>query len=262
MSERTIARHPIRYQAGLKFWGAFESSLGFEVSIDSSENISQANTHLRDAAVGVFVNHQRIADTPIAISFLLSHLPNAGDMMGPAGMKHFDFKRDPFSAAVFRMLPPIGIRPVPVVQDGDSQNYSERERQDMLDRLKAKASAAIVSPGGIYGIAPEGTRSHGGTLQSSKRGLGYLPGYDPEGRLLYVPVGIIYKNVHLGTEQNEIRVGEPFRFSDLGLDERQLPDDRKKRAQLIADSMMLHLAAILPESMRGVYSSVGPTEWH
>lgn len=256
MSEIVLPRHGVRYQAGLKLWSAFESSLGFEVSSDSSEYISQANTHLRDAAVGVFVNHQRIADTPIAISFLLAHLPSAGDMMGPAGMKHFDFKRDPFSAAVFRMLPPIGIRPVPVVQDGDSQNYSERERQDMLDRLKAKASAAIVSPGGIYGIAPEGTRSHDGTLQSSKRGLGYLPGYDPEGRLLYVPVGIIYKNEHLGTEQNEIRVGEPFRFTQLGLNTNQLPEDKKNRAQLIANTMMYRLAEILPETMRGEYALI------
>jgi len=194
-------------------------------------------------------------DTPIAVAFLLAHLPNADDLMGPAGMRHFDFKRDPFSAAVFRILPAACIKPVPVVQDGDEHNYLEESRKRMLEKLKLATGAAIVSPGGLYGIAPQGTRSHDGTLQSSKRGLGYLPGYDPAGRLLYVPVGLIYKNELLGTDQNEIRVGEPFKFADLGLDERQLPEDRKGSAQMVADSMMLRLAAILPESMRGVYSS-------
>ena len=107
--------------------------------------------------------------------------------------------------------------------------------------------------GGILAVAPEGTRSPTGALQPGKPGAAFLAA---KANVPLMPV------VLTGTEDRvvidklrrwrrldiTIRAGEPFSLP---------PMDRKNRNVYLAeqtDEIMCRIAALLPESYRGVYA--------
>jgi 1-acyl-sn-glycerol-3-phosphate acyltransferase len=119
-----------------------------------------------------------------------------------------------------------------------------RALREMLNRMKE---------GGMLVIAPEGTRSKTGTLQPGKQGVAYLAaksGYP------ILPVALT------GTEDRSV-VQQLKRFRRIHivgfagkLMYLEMPQgkNRDKVLQEHTDEIMCQIAALLPESYRGVYS--------
>ena len=111
----------------------------------------------------------------------------------------------------------------------------------------------LLKKDGILVIAPEGTRSPNAALIEGKSGTAYLAA---KTGATIIPIGLT------GTEDNalkdhlkkikrlkvKIEVGDPFTIP-------QLPGiNREEFLQKYTDEIMCRIAALLPESYRGIYS--------
>ncbi len=223
-----------------------------KISDRSAHNMSEANKILSDSALVVYINHIFSRDAKIMIPLVLT-LPNVRSVMGPVGMKHYDFSRDPVNAVFFRSLRVFGIHAAPVVQNSDVYQYGQEQKQGMIINLKQYTSDLLNRAGTLYGIAPEGTRNPSGQLQRANRGIGYLESYvQPDQHLHYLPVGLVYPEHDTNPR---IIVSEPFTLSDILPAEVNFASDPKEHAQQISDVLMTVLARSLPEHMRGVYGN-------
>lgn len=116
------------------------------------------------------------------------------------------------------------------------------------DRRALVTALRVLEGGQILGFFPEGHRSESGALLRGKPGIGFLVSRAPDVPL--VPIAMI------GTKQPllrlifgshaVLRVGRPFRLTDLTADER-------RDEQAITDAIMKRIAALLPPEMRGAY---------
>jgi 1-acyl-sn-glycerol-3-phosphate acyltransferase len=119
------------------------------------------------------------------------------------------------------------------------------------DRKALKRAIDILRGGKVLILYPEGTRVESGGLQRAEPGAGFLA--RSTGAAVQ-PVALI------GTRASfpkgawlprrvpvSIRFGEPFRIRD------RRPDGGRVDNQDSADSIMLAVADLLPEEMRGVY---------
>jgi 1-acyl-sn-glycerol-3-phosphate acyltransferase len=114
------------------------------------------------------------------------------------------------------------------------------------DRLLAAQQALI--------IAPEGTRSPSGSLQHPKEGFVFFARrHNPA----IVPVGVVGTGEaaqywrRLRRVPVHVRFGQPFRF--------RWPTSQRSDKEIMrrmADEAMYRIAALLPESMRGVYADL------
>ena len=181
--------------------------------------------------------------------------------MGPAGMKHYDFSRDPIHALELRALRLFGIHAVPVVQEGDIYQYSQAKAKGMITHLRQFTEHLLNQRGTVYAIAPEGTRSHSGELQRGKRGVGMLETFttNPDMPLTYLPVGLVY--AEQDPEHPRLVVSQPFTLNEV------LPEPAaaalntmavKPKSQAVTDILMTVLAQSLPEHMRGEYADASP----
>ena len=126
-------------------------------------------------------------------------------------------------------------------------------RRGEADMTAMRKSLSMLKEGYIFGISPEGTRSHGGQLQRAHPGI--------------VPIALRSKSplqpvAHWGGEafpENikrlrrtdfHIRVGKPFYLDSHG--ERVTSEVRQE----MVDEMMYQLAKLLPESYRGYYADL------
>lgn len=223
----------------------------------SLKNLAKANEILKNEAIIIYSNHTSKNDAPVAIALTLSHLTNAKRLMAPAGMKHYDLKRDHQrdlkSALMLRALRILRIHIIPVVQHDDLDNYPEKKRQDMLRKLKNKANSLLKKAGGVYGITPEGTRSkETGKLLRARPGIGKVGKYAPRD-IKYLPVGIVYKSQ---SEKPQVVVGEPESLGNLlQVYDVFLQGTEDEQAQQIADLLMFNLSRLLPEEIRGIYEN-------
>jgi 1-acyl-sn-glycerol-3-phosphate acyltransferase len=122
------------------------------------------------------------------------------------------------------------------------------------DRKALKRAQQILREGHVLILYPEGTRVESGGLRRAEPGAGFLARSNPAP---VQPVALI------GTRECfpkgarwprrvpvRVRFGTPFRILD------RRPDGRRVENQEAADSIMLAIADLLPESMRGVYTEV------
>jgi 1-acyl-sn-glycerol-3-phosphate acyltransferase len=153
------------------------------------------------------------------------------------------------------MLRPRGTNIMPVIGEKWRKKWFFRwlfdnmeciwVRPDEIDRDRLKQILTALKAGRSLGVAPEGTRSKTGGLQLAKPGAAWLA------RASGVPVlpmalwGVesIQPNLkRLRRTDVYIRIGEPFVVSrDLSIEESTL-------------RIMQTIAAMLPESYRGVYA--------
>jgi 1-acyl-sn-glycerol-3-phosphate acyltransferase len=117
--------------------------------------------------------------------------------------------------------------------------------REIMRRLKA---------GGVLVMAPEGTRSPTAALQDGKDGASYLAA---KSGLPILPVGVT------GTEDELVgqrlrhfkrlrivaHVGKTFRLLPLSA------KDRETQLPQFTDEIMCQIAALLPESYRGLYAN-------
>jgi len=122
--------------------------------------------------------------------------------------------------------------------------------RDNPDYKALRDARDFLQNGGLLGIAPEGTRSHTGTLIEAKTGVAFLA---DKARVPIVPIAVwgtekaLPEIVHLRRAHVTIRFGEPFILP---------PIDRKDRSgslQRNTDEIMCRIAAMLPPEYRGVY---------
>lgn len=224
---------------------------GMRLSAESNFHLQQASLSLLSGPLVLYINHVETGDALIMIPLVMS-LPGVKRIMGPVGMKHYDYMRDPVGAMAFRLLKFANIYPSPIVQADDLSSYSPQDRARMSSNLRETTSALLWKPGTLYGIAPEGTRS-GGVLKRAHRGIGYLNrNIAHPVELTYMPVGLVYP--HMSVQQG-IRVGKPFTLRGLIPAQAALSDNPRDRAQQTTDILMLKLADLLPLQYRGVYAN-------
>lgn len=125
----------------------------------------------------------------------------------------------------------------------------DRER---MDREAIRRSLQVLAAGEVLLMAPEGTRSP--SMQQAKEGLAYL-GY--KGNAALIPMAIDgtpgYPSLsprprHQGGAV--IKIGKALRYRDLG------PRPGRDQLRLMTDEVMYQIAALLPESRRGVYTDL------
>jgi len=230
-----------------------------KVSSETLDNLANLEGHLKQGSVLAYINHVCLEDGPLAMAFLMQRLGRSIRSIGaPASKKHLDGRDGLRDALVMRFADFVGVNIVPIVQHYDTAEYDletiEKSRMDFARTAKK----VLSQPGGLFLLAPEGTRSYTKGLQEGQKGIGFLATLlrrNPVPVLL-APLGIIPQGQYERGEINwklrqdgsgdfAIRVGQPF-----GLDEFAGIRDRGA----ITDIIMIKLADILPEDMRGFYS--------
>lgn len=126
-------------------------------------------------------------------------------------------------------------------------------RREEVDRRAVQNALAVLKAGEIILVAPEGTR--GSMLQRGKEGVAYLAS---RSGAPIVPVMLEgtpdFPTLPLTEKWSEggvyVRFGRPFRFRP------DLKRANREQLRLMTDEAMYILAALLPESRRGVYSDL------
>lgn len=127
-----------------------------------------------------------------------------------------------------------------------------------VDRFNADLKAVRealrrMKEGGVLVLAPEGTRGPNGALQEGWDGASYIAG---KSGALILPVGVtgtqdaLLKQSLLRLRRMPVKVyiGPPFTLPPL------TGNDREAQLHRYTDEIMCQIAAVLPESYRGVYA--------
>lgn len=120
-----------------------------------------------------------------------------------------------------------------------------------VDRRALRRALATLRQGGVFGLAPEGTRSPTYQLQSARGGVAYLA-YLSRAPILPVAVTgverVIPSLLRLRRANVRVVIGQPFHLPEF--------DHRPRAAELLtqADMVMHHIAELLPQEYRGVYA--------
>jgi 1-acyl-sn-glycerol-3-phosphate acyltransferase len=194
---------------------------------------------------------------------LLSHVKVTGLENIPRGL--------PYVAAINHVSifdPPLVLSLWPEMMEGigGSDVFEKPIQGDLLrlygaipvhrgayDRTVIDTVLAVLRSGRPLMIAPEGTRSHGGGLQEAKPGVAYIL---DEARVPVVPVGLVgttddvLKRVRrLQRPRLEMRIGKSFTLPPI----EGSGAARREARQGNADTVMQHIARLLPPEYRGVY---------
>jgi len=230
---------------------------------ESRDHLAEANEFLKTGSVVLYANHQKFSDALAAISLALKNLPEVKNLLGPAGMKHFDVNRDPVPAILLRALKLLHIYAVPVVQHNETEpdRYKANDKAMMVAVLRKLAEEIFDTPGNVYGIAPEGTRQESGKLAKGRFGFGRLRHLHQPDKVGYLPIAIIYPekdDVGSETRPFQIKIGKMVFWDDLvnvsQLPEGNDPETAKLGDEIVTDALMRQLAQLLPPEMRGYYS--------
>jgi 1-acyl-sn-glycerol-3-phosphate acyltransferase len=122
-----------------------------------------------------------------------------------------------------------------------------------VDRNALRRALQVLGSGGAFAVAPEGTRTQEGKLIQAKPGVALLA---VSTGAPIVPMGIwggaqrgfVTNLKHLRRTHGEMVLGEPLRLRE------GVVASRESR-QAIADELMLHIARLLPEEVRGYYGN-------
>jgi 1-acyl-sn-glycerol-3-phosphate acyltransferase len=120
-----------------------------------------------------------------------------------------------------------------------------------VDRGALKAAVQWLRAGKVWGMAPEGTRSPDGTMKRGKTGVAYLA--DSSGAPI-VPMGLVGAEKittslkRLRRQHVSLKIGKPFKLPPLN------QDNRAASLRANTDEVMCRIAALLPESYRGMYA--------
>lgn len=121
-----------------------------------------------------------------------------------------------------------------------------------VDRRALGQAIEALKEGGIFGLAPEGTRSRVGSLIQAKEGVAYLAS---RAKVPILPVGVVntdrvgHNFSHLRRTSLEAHIGKPFMLPELEGGRRAKGTDLTAYTNYI----MAHIAALIPERYHGHY---------
>jgi 1-acyl-sn-glycerol-3-phosphate acyltransferase len=126
-------------------------------------------------------------------------------------------------------------------------------RRGEVDRAALGRALQVLQNGGAFAVAPEGTRTREGKLIRAKAGIALLA---TATRAPVLPLAMwgaggdgFFRNLsHFHRTRVEAVIGPPLQLRDA------MSIDHRAR-QAIADDLMLHIARLLPEPLRGYYSN-------
>lgn len=124
-------------------------------------------------------------------------------------------------------------------------------RRGEADMTALRGALDVLKKGGIFGLAPEGTRNKNGRLRRAMPGTAMLALHS---KAPIVPVAHWGGEVYLSNLKRfkrtdfHIRVGKPFKLNVEGV------KINGEVRQQIVDEMMYRLAALMPEEYRGEYA--------
>ncbi len=125
-------------------------------------------------------------------------------------------------------------------------------RRGEVDRKAIRTALEVLRAGNVFVIAPEGTRSKDHRLQRPKGGIGYIAA---KSGAPIQPVGVIGTPEFPGAYKRLRRPHVVYRFGPVfrlrGLPGRLSPEVLEQ----IGDEVMIEIARLLPEEMRGVYAN-------
>lgn len=239
-----------RSRVGEKVWQIVAEKFGFiELSEESRRNLLEANQLLVDNSLVVYINHTSTNDVPVGIGIALSQFTNAKRYLVPAGMKHYDMRRDFKNGLLMRMLKVLKMNFIPVVQQDDLESYPKKKRVQLLRKLKERTTRLISQPGSVYAITPEGTRSKSGQLLQAKTGIARIREFS-EKPLYYLPIAIMFQKWH---KTPQVVVGKPMPLDAIHAQPQFQGVDMGNHQQ-VADMLMQRVAELLPEENRGHYA--------
>jgi 1-acyl-sn-glycerol-3-phosphate acyltransferase len=124
-------------------------------------------------------------------------------------------------------------------------------QRGQVDRGALDFAVDWLRAGHIFGMAPEGTRSHTGGLNRAKTGVAYIAHQSGAPILPIAHSGTdraMASLLRLRRQPIDIAIGRVFYLPPLD------PDGRAASLRRNADEVMSHLAALLPPSYRGFYA--------
>lgn len=232
---------------------AVEHLYNLQVPPETLKSISLLEECLKKDSAVVYFNHICLDDDFLVLALLLKKVRSISAIGGPGSKKHYDFREGLMNGLVMRLASSLGIEVIPLVQHYDREAYSKEERFLSYLHFIRTAKRILNQPGGGLFIAPEGTRSPDGVLQSGQEGIGAVSKLNK--RIWFVPVGVIPQgqfslklNCHLNRSQAgkfEIKMGNPFQLEE---------SIRKMPRAKITKTLMQELACLLPQKMRGNYT--------
>lgn len=123
-----------------------------------------------------------------------------------------------------------------------------------FDRRAISRALAALRSGRPLVIAPEGGRSHTPGMRRGKPGVAY---FMDQAQVPVLPVGIvgtttdyIQRAFHFERPPLEMHIGKPLRLPAI----EGRGEERRLSRQRYVDTIMLEIAALLPENYRGVYA--------
>lgn len=245
MREREPASLPTR-ALGEIVWRIGESRANFIV--EGEENFDPARKHLKEGSLAIVINHRSYVDPGGAIWLIDNYLPEATVCLFPAAYKHLDAKRIPLEGRIAKGVAHIkGFKLLPVVQHYDRDSYPKDFIFGLDKKFAREARQALQTAGGIFVIAPEGTRSRTGQLQESQPGIERLFRWSE--KTLFQPIGFIktsVSNVLLSKPMKAV-VGPTYSPAEI------LEFAESKNLE-VKDALMVLLAQLLPQEYRGIYA--------
>lgn len=128
--------------------------------------------------------------------------------------------------------------------------------RDQVSREALIKAVQVLNSGYALLISPEGRLSRQPGLRRAKWGIAFLA---EKARVPVVPVGVVGSTddflkrvIALQRPPLEMHIGKPFLLPPLD----SVSTDRREALQKNADRVMLHIADLLPQEYRGVYSTV------
>ncbi len=128
-------------------------------------------------------------------------------------------------------------------------------RREEVDRQALRSALDVLQAGEMILMAPEGTRTHSSGLQEGKVGVAYIASRSaapifPAAVIDTTGLPALRFTPRWKGPGAVLRIGRPFRFKV----EPERPDRQLMRK--MTDEAMYVLSAMLPESLRGIYSDL------
>ncbi len=124
-------------------------------------------------------------------------------------------------------------------------------RRGEVDRKAIKTALDVLKAGNVFVIAPEGTRSKDRRLQKPKGGLAYIAA---KSGAPIQPVGIVDTTEFPGAYTKFRRPHVIYRFGPV-FRLKEMPNKPAAETLMeIGDEVMIEIAKLLPEEMRGAYA--------